>query len=396
MDRQLIKSTDDFCKAIREEIETGKGIVPLLGAGLSATAGIPTRPELMAYLKLCVAMALGLGRFRECQWSPWRPQSGLWPTMQGDWQKNGEQGTDVLKRIVTTMSSMPKEADEKMYRFRELCQEAYGSLADWRLALQFLARLRLAEDSPNPASSSHDGRGNFLAVLKEHAKWAYDAIALSDVDEHVIDSFFNHIVAWKTPSMGHNMVANLVAPLRIRVILSLNFDDLLEQAVRSFGSQLSLFAVHYEAGLPPWSLLGKQVALVKLHGGRYGLRADFSLDKAPTERDRRHFRSYLLGRDLSEDSESASEKSMKASAARYHLLVAGVSGQDIPTRSAIRLRCEFQRDKRHELRLRRELIFRDAADRQRLVEILAEVRAKTACLCVAHAGRAGRFTPTSS
>ena len=44
---------------------------------------------------------------------------------------------------------------------------------------------------------------------------------------------------------------------------------------------------------------------------------------------------------------------------------------------------------------RREPIFKDEADRQRFVETLAEVGAKTGCLCVAHADRAGRFTPTS-
>ena len=45
---------------------------------------------------------------------------------------------------------------------------------------------------------------------------------------------------------------------------------------------------------------------------------------------------------------------------------------------------------------RREPIFKDDVDRQRFVETLGEACAKTACLCVPHADRAGRSTPMAS
>ena len=40
-----------------------------------------------------------------------------------------------------------------------------------------------------------------------------------------------------------------------------------------------------------------------------------------------------------------------------------------------------------------EAVFTDNQDRRLFLETLGEVCAKTACLCVPHADRAGRFTP---
>ena len=331
MGQTLVVSTTDFCKAVRNEILRGNGIIPLLGAGLSAASGIPTRPDLMLYLKLCLTKVLGLRELTNPGWTPWRPQFGGWPTMEGDWRNHVDEGMKVLKEIIALS---PNDATEKYQRFLDHCVEAFGSLVDWRLALQFLARIRIRDEPDKPFAaffSSEDAplserpHTSFETGLRDHANRAY-RISLGDVDEHVIDSFFNHIVAGKSPSMGHNMIVNLVQPLRVPIILTVNFDDLLEQAFRHFDSSLSVFNVHHEAGLPPWNLIGRQVALVKLHGSRYGLRADFSLDRAPTDNDKLHFQCYLAGQAITNDAELPDNVSKPN--ARYHLLIAGVSGQD--------------------------------------------------------------------
>ena len=68
----------------------------------------------------------------------------------------------------------------------------------------------------------------------------------------------------------------------IRLILSTNFDTLLEQAMRREGVVPAVFDIHRDADLPHAGIVRKQLSLVKLHGSAYGLRfgerLQYSLD----------------------------------------------------------------------------------------------------------------------
>ena len=132
--------------------------------------------------------------------------------------------------------------------------------------------------------------------------------------------------------MTHRMLVHWVHALRSRVILTLNFDDLIEQAFREAGQEPTVFEVHHEAQLPTLSLLRETPALIKLHGGHWGVRAGFSVDSEPTDREMRHFASYFLGRDWPADTGGASAKLQ----AQNHLVVAGVSGYDTRVKHLVR------------------------------------------------------------
>src|SRR5688572_5174228 len=95
-----IVSTDRFCALVEHAVAVGDGIVPLLGAGLSAGAGIPTRPDLMLYLQWCVAKALGLDGEESPNGRRWHPQLSAWPEMRGDWHKNADRGARRLNDVV--------------------------------------------------------------------------------------------------------------------------------------------------------------------------------------------------------------------------------------------------------------------------------------------------------
>jgi hypothetical protein len=97
--------------------------------------------------------------------------------------------------------------------------------------------------------------------------------------------------------------------MRIRLLLTTNFDTLLEDAFLDVHCPLAVFDVHKSSGLPHAHLVHAQPSIVKLHGGRYGTRADFSLDDEPTDNDKKAFVEYLSG--------------------PAHLLVTGCSATDI-------------------------------------------------------------------
>jgi len=174
-------------------------------------------------------------------------------------------------------------------------------MAHWVASLHFLARL---------AHESEDGK---------------NTIRLTAPDNRIIDSFFSHLTQGKRPSIAHMMLAHLADGLGIDTILTTNFDTLIEDAFARLDIPLVAFDVHQKAGLPSPDLVRSQRSIIKLHGGRYGLRADFTLDQSPSDSDKKAFVQYFgpIG-------------SPEAHHARKHLLVLGCSGDDQRTCELIR------------------------------------------------------------
>ena len=293
-------------EVLGSEFKDGKSLVPLVGAGLSAPSGIPVTAELEKYLALCVAMALGLDEQTRKIAKRWHPTANGWPEFRGDWLSRSDQAQKCIAGAVHETEGDPKKIAE-----HRILREAYGDLVDWRLALLFLSRISLPTE--------REEEGNEIS----------NRVQLIDSDSHVIDSFFNHITAGKVPSMGHRILAEIAGSLRAQVTLSLNFDSLLEQSFDEAGLSPKVFEVHQAAGLPPRSDLGQRHSIIKLHGGKYGVRADLTLDRGPSESERHQFRGYLLGRDWTvKDEQRARQLGAEKPRALANLLVAGVSGRD--------------------------------------------------------------------
>jgi len=308
-------------------------MVPLTGAGLSVPSGIPDGSELRCYLQLCVGMAVGIdGRDDGEGLVNWRPGTLTWPMRRGDWVKCSRKIPEQLKEIASWTITCPAELEESARAFQDLCIQAAAALTDWRLALQFICSVdvqALKRQKPSKyAAFTDQQRGSGLinrvnGLLKDHDF----RFSLFEADPHLRDSLFRHITAHHSPSMGHRMLAHFANVLRMRVALTLNFDDLMEQAMREIHLDPAVFEVHRNAALPTWSHLGDDISLVKLHGGHWGLMADMLLDRVPSETDRRHFRSYLAGEDWPSDPKKDREEEDHLPA-RNCLLVAGVSGRD--------------------------------------------------------------------
>lgn len=336
-----------FIDSLNDSRQSGFGIVPLVGAGLSAPSGVPIITEVKSYLHKCVARSLGLD-LPEAWWpeaSPeeisaglarldfhnfrrWLPGRDSWPPF-GSPQNYHLDPCDWVARLKKTYLYMEAEA-QSVHRknFPELSvfQEAFGASADWRSLLLFLSRLRRVQTGFSTTDQSQN------------------QLYLGAPNLDVIDTFFLNVVENKRPTLGHRMLARLAGPLRINAVLTTNFDDLLEQAFAETDNIFTTFDVHVDTGLPPYRDLEGRNAIVKLHGGRYGLRADYSLDRPPNDDDVRQFVSYLAGREISDSEwyESRGNRQLKGNAivAKRHLLVVGLSASDERINSMLRSACE--------------------------------------------------------
>lgn len=332
----LTDHTQDFIDQIDECRQAGFGFVPLVGAGLSAPSGVPIIREVRDYLRKCVAMALGLDHPHA--WAPqcanrntssevcrldfhrfrrWLPGRDEWPHF-GDPQLFGRDQVDWEQRLFDVFNEMRQRAVRRDGEFPEMdvFQEASGVSAEWRSLLLFLSRLRLktplngASEETRAIKSDEDNR---------------HLLTLGTPDLDIVDTFFLNVVHGKQPTLGHRMLARLAGPLRINTALTTNFDELLEQAFLETNNVFTVFDVHMDSGLPSYRHLHHKNSLVKLHGGRFGLRADYSLDKPPSDDDLRHFVSYLAAAPIETATWRQRQQTIPA---KRHLLVLGVSGDD--------------------------------------------------------------------
>ena len=202
-----------FIDKCLKAIDEGYRVIPFVGAGLSQASGIPTVKDLHRYLTFCVWLMLGgpySGKPQAKDGPLWEPRSKDWPKIGVhtlfEYPKGRWDTTDLASQIHELLITL---TDEKEY---SLVLEAYGSLANWRTALNFLSRVTSAECR----------RGKLV-------------IKLFVPDNSIIDSFFLSQVEKKEPNLGHRLLVGLLPFLRANLIFTTNFDDLLEKAFNLSG-----------------------------------------------------------------------------------------------------------------------------------------------------------------
>lgn len=159
-------------------------------------------------------------------------------------------------------NSVPN-SDNKLIR-----EAGLRSLYEWRATLEFLARLRVDENSKK--------------------------LRLSNiVDQDVIDSFNRFMVGNRKPNQNHYLITHLSRPLRTRKLFTTNFDTLMEDAFRRDKQPIKVLSLEIGGSLPSPDLMRPGLTLLKLHGEARNTRADFSIDDVPTDTDKRTFAAYL-------------------------------------------------------------------------------------------------------
>ncbi|MCW1926386.1 SIR2 family protein [Luteolibacter arcticus] len=358
-------SNNEFAEKISELLAEGFGITPFLGSGCSAASGIMMGQEFTDYLGHAVYICVGgKGGKGEARWDiakkgwPETPseseiaEARVWVADRFDTviKEYGMRalydpekrvtdcrldGTVSSPELFAKLFSAPtvppflrspvlKTEDASVRSFQErmmgkkkaneriifthsksetshaaICEMAIRALSDWRATLHFIAMLRYVKT----VSGSR--------------------LSIGDVDLSVIDRFNVHITKNRKPNLTHQMIAQLAMSARIRIILTTNFDRLIENAFESFGRPVSNIPVGIHGGLPHPDLVHANDCLVKLHGDCHETRADYSLDDPPSGEDKRRFFHYVRGDYPDSDDASGSHRYIPS-----QLLVVGYSGSD--------------------------------------------------------------------
>lgn len=308
---------ESFIRAMQIERQRGFGFVPLIGAGFSAPSGAPLVEELKPYLRRCLLFALGHDNFEKPEWNwpnaRWHPCTDRWPPFI-DREFTQHSGSNyILTELVGQLTSFwerSANANEDQRREASVLSEALGATEEWRTALQFLSRL------------NHSPRGRQGST-----------VSLVAPRPEILDACLREVLRNRYPALNHRMLGVLAGVLRLNLVLTTNFDDLLERGFQDARNLLEVFEVHLDDELPHWSAVAQARSLVKLHGNRHLLRADYSLDKEPTQQDKDTFIDYLVGG--KSKAKGGDDQVEETTDFRNHLLVMGVSLSDRRTLALI-------------------------------------------------------------
>lgn len=367
------ETSTSFVRKIKVELEGGRGFAPFVGSGISALSGILMSQDFSNYLAFCVWKVLGSpsininnpdSGFAYSQ--PWDLANAGWPPYPSSnelvtaktnlynafkilgtkyrYNITLEQDSHYLVSsvdLVDSTDALPADTLSSLFHLRRplvpyiLRSDKMKSLEE-SIALQrgFLG----VQDRPwginhSVSSKSHIEEKairalshwtltlEFLASTRVDTSKTDHLLYLTDCDTSIIDSFNQHITRGKHPNLIHNLLARLARSLRTRVILSTNFDTLLEQAFASQGNPISVLSVSTQGSLPAYSTVRAQDCMIKLHGDLLETRADSSINTPPQEQDKHRFFQYLRG------PEHPHHKA-PAEFVPSHLLVLGYSASD--------------------------------------------------------------------
>jgi hypothetical protein len=202
--KEIARFSDTLKKMVRRRCR----FTVFAGAGVSVPSGVPPAGSFLpAYLAHCIS-----GWLFPKTGHQWRPEEGNWPPLA---ECDPEYRTKFEKELLDKLNDKPKPLE------RRLMLQALGTLQDWRDAIQFLSRARTDSDGIQRS--------------------------LGPPESTIRDSFFHFIVKGREPSLAHRMIAALSEQLRISLVLTTNFDELIEAAFELTGIRLFSFDVHQDA-----------------------------------------------------------------------------------------------------------------------------------------------------
>lgn len=271
-------------EAIKEAKDKGRPVILLCGSGVSVDAGFPVTAHLSEYL---VRFYLWLKKqgvspasyLRDHPWpSRHHLNSVLWSQFP--------QIDRFRKALYQARLDINREAMlDELRHFAPTASSAIEKLAEIKLA-----EFKLDKEFENVKTAVNDK----LGAVHENIGYRSLLNFICDRDGNLIDSFFDHFSRRRRPSTTHQFVSYIANLLDIRLILTTNFDTFIDSSLRDERLECSLYEITRNSPIPSARLIRNQpLALVKLHGGAYGLRTGLDLDDRLSSGARAEYREYF-------------------------------------------------------------------------------------------------------
>jgi hypothetical protein len=280
------RTKEDVLSFLRRAWLQGRPIVPLLGAGVSVGSAIPVTSQLVEYLVKVKCVST------DAKW----PDSGEYLRVHG-WPPRHQLNVELRARGMDS----ERLRTAKLDLFREALESELGPRVP--TAHSVLGRLYEAERdraeararTPLEEGKKHNDAKIAMADsnMAKSLRWTALLQAITGRKQGLIDAFFDRLVRERRPSDAHRFIAFLTKLANWELILTTNFDDLVECALRDEGLAPVIYELVSDRAMPDPRLLESHLAIIKMNGGAFGLRAGFELDEPLDPQSVAFFHQYL-------------------------------------------------------------------------------------------------------
>lgn len=262
---------------LRRAYETNRPVVFLLGAGMSSDSGIPLASQLSQYLVQVWAMikAQGFSSTRQyIEEMGWPSRHDLRLELMLQYRKPSLNASLKNDERLVSQASLVSELRKASPTLAFSLDEIFGQLRDRQWNAKELST-EFGELKPLASGLAKRVPRNV----------AYRSLLfhLCENSQALIDGCLDHFIRDRSPTTTHQFIVFFSKLFRSQVILSTNFDSLLERAFGVEGVVPRVYEIQGEGSLPSARmLLSQQYSIVKLHGGAHQMRTGFDLDEPLT------------------------------------------------------------------------------------------------------------------
>jgi hypothetical protein len=262
-------------RAIDDQWRRGRQIVLVVGAGLSVEAGFPAVSALTEHLlvlRFLRALRVGLRLGGE----PNVRHPAFDPAIDG-W---------------VAPSSVSHYLPSGLHKF-----EVPQLSVRYRLVLPFLAA-SLKEDADRFVKHlTQNGSKQVIDFAREALGLGWLSLIPEAADHNpaLAEALFDALGRHVRPGTTHAVLAQCVSWFNVDLILTTNFDTLIEDSLAEAGMRHYAYDIHASAPAPPSTLVRQHLSVIKLHGSRYGIRADQTVQMPMARGDVHEILDYLDG-----------------------------------------------------------------------------------------------------
>jgi hypothetical protein len=247
---QASVTQDILVRELAEWWDRGFGFVPLLGAGISVESGIPTLQRLVQYLAK-------VGCYIDNQVFSRSPRPTELPDIY-------HHDPSIYLREIGWPNINHLNAELWDWHDKKLGRgvTATDSLTK---SVQSYLLTHLEQTEPDLAASINTDvsiKGDWKSLIG----------GLTSGNPEFSDTLFQNIIANRKPGQSHRFLAFLTDLLDWRLILTINFDNLIETALSLEGKKHTVYEITHDDLPPHASLVRNNLSVIKLHGGAFALR----------------------------------------------------------------------------------------------------------------------------
>lgn len=294
----------DAVKDILDASKCGRSILCLIGAGASVDAGIPPLSKLTEYLAKVQCYITNQAFQARRRPDDVRPRFGehyrddpsqyvrdfgwpdpnclnadLWQWIGQSFGKEEERPADFRRYLDYHVRA---ERIEDLLKIESGLEKSLSGAVKQQRKDRREGTVRFEAEEWNRSGLWHL-EGNWKTLLAH----------LTHSNPDYADTLFQGLIRDRHPGMFHRFLAFLTPILGLRLFLTINFDDLLEEALRLEGYDPVVYAVSRDSPLPHPSLVRSQLSVVKMHGDAFRLMVGEDLDAPLDENSKKRLDEYV-------------------------------------------------------------------------------------------------------